>query len=59
MKYALIGTVALFLAGCGVDGEPVYPAANAAVSLTNSGVSVGTNVAVSQGPLTISLGLGT
>ena len=58
MKYTLIGALALFLAACGVDGEPVYPTANTEVSLSNSGVSVGTNLAVSQGPLTLSLGLG-
>lgn len=58
MKYTLIGVLALFLAACGVDGEPVYPTANADVSLSDSGVSVDTRLAVRQGPLTLSLGLG-
>ncbi len=49
---------AALVAACGTDGEPIYPTASSEVSLSNHGVSVGTRVAATQGPLTVSLGLG-
>tara|TARA_R110002074_G_scaffold19524_4_gene62156 strand:- start:4449 stop:4628 length:180 start_codon:yes stop_codon:yes gene_type:complete len=58
MKSVLILFVGLTLAACGVDGEPVYPTANGVVSLSNNGVSVGTDLALTQAPLTLSLGVG-
>ena len=58
MKTVLIFLISLTLAACGVDGEPVYPSASSEVSLSNHGVSVGTRVAATQGPLTVSLGVG-
>ncbi|AXI41470.1 hypothetical protein [Sulfitobacter sp. SK011] len=58
MKSVLIVGAVLTLAACGVDGEPIYPTASSAVTLSNHGVSVGTNVALNQGPLWVSLGLG-
>ncbi|MBD3664034.1 hypothetical protein [Sulfitobacter aestuariivivens] len=47
-----------FLAACGADGEPVQPTGNANVSISSSGAYVGTNLAIGQGPVRVSLGLG-
>lgn len=58
MKLVLITFVGLGLAACGVDGEPVYPTTNNVVTLSNNGISANTNLAVTQGPLTVSVGVG-
>ena len=58
MRMALIAGIALVLAGCGADGEPVQPAANANVTLSSSGVHVGTNLRLNKGPFSVNLGLG-
>ena len=53
---ALIALAAL--AACGADGEPERPVANATVTLSDSGVQLGTNVGLRRGPVTVGLGLG-
>ncbi|MGJ8616351.1 MAG: hypothetical protein ACSHWS_05885 [Sulfitobacter sp.] len=58
MKPLLIVLIGLTLAACGADGEPIYPSARSEVSLSNHGVSVGTRVAATRGPVTISVGVG-
>lgn len=58
VKMILILCLGCTLAACGADGEPIYPTASSEVSLSNNGVSVGTRVGATQGPLTVSLGLG-
>lgn len=45
------------LAACGADGEPIRPSLNAGVGVSTSGVSVGGNVGVSKGPITLNFGL--
>jgi uncharacterized lipoprotein len=47
----------LALAGCGADGEPIRPAADAGVSITSGGVYPWARVGVSTGPFWLSLGL--
>lgn len=44
------------LAACGVDGEPVRPALNAGVSVSDSGVRAGGSVGVQKGPFNLLLG---
>ena len=45
------------LAGCGADGQPVRPTGGVGVSVGSGGVSVGGNVGVRSGPVTVSVGL--
>jgi hypothetical protein len=47
----------LALAGCGADGEPVRPTANAGVSINSNGIYPSARVGVSTGPFWLSLGL--
>ena len=49
--------LALSLAACGVDGEPVRPSLNAGLGISSSGVHLGGTVGVNKGPVTVSLGL--
>ncbi|WP_192965547.1 hypothetical protein [Phycobacter azelaicus] len=57
MRLSLLGLfAATTLAACGVDGEPVRPALNAGVSVSNSGVHAGGSVGVQKGPFNILLG---
>lgn len=56
MKRAIALFLMITLAGCGADGEPVQPTANAAVTLTPNGVSLGTRLGFGRGPLRVSLG---
>ncbi len=49
--------LALTLAACGVDGEPVRPSLNAGLGISSSGVHLGGTVGVNKGPVTVSLGL--
>lgn len=58
MRTAIVVFIALALASCGVDGEPVYPRASAEIGVSNNGAYVGTRVAARQGPLSVSLGVG-
>ncbi|MGA9435823.1 MAG: hypothetical protein WBV62_16450 [Roseobacter sp.] len=45
------------LAACGVDGEPVRPTASAYVGVGSGGVHSNIGVGVSQGPVSVFLGL--
>ncbi|MGC1496910.1 MAG: hypothetical protein WA790_13950 [Sulfitobacter sp.] len=58
MKLVVIVCASLAVAACGADGEPIYPTVNNDVTLSNSGISANTNLALRQGPLTVSLGVG-
>jgi hypothetical protein len=53
----LMVLVALLVAACGVDGEPVQPSGGVNVSLSPSGVGLGANVGLTKGPLRVGLGL--
>jgi hypothetical protein len=48
----------LTLAACGADGEPVRPTASSSVTMSSSGVSVGTAVGLRRGPFSLALGMG-
>ena len=48
----------LGLAACGADGEPVRPTAQSQITLSSSGTYVQTNLGVTRGPVSVSLGLG-
>jgi len=48
----------LSLAACGTDGEPVQPTASSTITMSSSGVSVGTAVGLRRGPFSLALGLG-
>ncbi|MEH6392541.1 MAG: hypothetical protein V7763_12880 [Sulfitobacter sp.] len=43
----------LTLAACGADGEPQPPKVHSSVTLSNSGVSVGTGVSMGRGALRV------
>lgn len=43
----------LTLAACGADGEPQPPMVHSSVTLSNSGVSVGTGVSMGSGALRV------
>jgi hypothetical protein len=53
----LVVLAAMLLAACGVDGEPVQPSGGVNVSLSPSGTSLGANLGLSKGPLTVGVGL--
>ena len=55
MRTILVLTL-MTLAACGADGEPIRPAVNGNVTLSNSGVQAGAGVSVRQGPFTIGVG---
>jgi hypothetical protein len=53
-----IAIVMLFtLAACGADGEPTPPQVNTSVTLSNSGVSLGSSVSIGRGPFRLGLGV--
>lgn len=56
MKKLMI-LAAVALAACGVDGEPVQPSGGVNVSLSRSGTSLGANVGLAKGPVSIGVGL--
>ncbi|WP_412564095.1 hypothetical protein [Thalassobius sp. MITS945101] len=53
MKPLLLTLSLLALAACGVDGEPLKPAATASVNIGKNGVTTSGGVGVSKGPLSI------
>lgn len=57
MKRALCLVALIALAACGVDGEPVQPRANIGIGIGSGGVSAGGSIGVSQGPLTVGVGI--
>ncbi|WP_295510829.1 hypothetical protein [uncultured Sulfitobacter sp.] len=57
MKRAFAIIALLGLAACGADGEPTPPHVNTAVTLSTSGVSLGSSVSVGRGPFRLGLGL--
>ncbi|MDF3351017.1 hypothetical protein HKX17_12715 [Sulfitobacter sp. KE34] len=58
MKRLLAALSLLSLAACGADGEPVRPTASSSITMSSSGVSVGTAVGLRRGPFSVSLGAG-
>ncbi|UOA32640.1 hypothetical protein DSM110093_02442 [Sulfitobacter sp. DSM 110093] len=58
MKRSLAILSLLSLAACGADGEPVRPTASSSVTMSSSGVSVGTAVGLRRGPVSLALGMG-
>ena len=56
MRWVCISLMAVLLAGCGADGEPEQPTRNATVTLSDRGAALQTTV--SQGPVSLTLGLG-
>lgn len=47
----------LTLAACGIDGEPVRPTGDVGVNIGSGGVSAGATIGVSQGPLSVGVGI--
>ncbi|NUH65001.1 hypothetical protein HTT03_06770 [Sulfitobacter sp. S0837] len=58
MKRSLAILSLLTLAACGADGEPVRPTASTSVTMSSSGVAVGTTLGVARGPFSVALGIG-
>lgn len=46
------------LAACGADGEPKRPQLAGQVTMSSSGVSLGTSATIKHGPISFGLGLG-
>ena len=57
MKQVVALAVMAALSGCGVDGEPIRPRADAGVSINSSGIYPSARIGVSTGPLWLNLGL--
>ncbi len=49
--------LALALAACGADGEPITPSVNTSLSVGSGGVSTSTSIGVSRGPVSIGITL--
>ena len=58
MKWIICLCGLSILVACGADGEPVQPTRDATITLSDSGVSGTARVGLSQGPVSIALGLG-
>ncbi len=54
--FACLGLLTL-LAACGADGEPIQPTANVAIGVGKGGVYGRARVGVSQGPVSVTVGL--
>ncbi|MEP4036854.1 MULTISPECIES: hypothetical protein [unclassified Pseudophaeobacter] len=56
LKLIGIAVLTAGLSACGVDGEPVRPALNAGIGVSNNGVHAGGSVGLQKGPFNLSLG---
>ncbi|MDK3073364.1 hypothetical protein QO034_09605 [Sedimentitalea sp. JM2-8] len=52
----IVVVLAVFLAGCGVDGEPVQPSMNVGIGVGSGGMHTYGALGVHQGPMSIYLG---
>jgi hypothetical protein len=57
MNRAIAIVILFSLAACGADGEPTPQQVNSSVTLSNSGVSLGTSVSMGRGPFRLGLGV--
>ncbi|WP_299968230.1 hypothetical protein [uncultured Roseobacter sp.] len=57
MRCFMALAAAAFLAGCGVDGEPVAPQINGGLTINKNGIYPSASVGVNRGPLSVWLGL--
>ena len=55
-RIALAALMGLALVGCGADGEPITPTANANVSVGTSGITTGVNLGLKKGKWNLNLG---
>ncbi|WP_081780997.1 hypothetical protein [Sulfitobacter noctilucae] len=58
MRWILAMGLGTLCAACGADGEPVQPTRNATITLSDAGVSGGLGLGMTQGPVSVSVGLG-
>tara|TARA_R110002049_G_scaffold23781_3_gene84476 strand:+ start:86604 stop:86783 length:180 start_codon:yes stop_codon:yes gene_type:complete len=58
MKPIAVVMALLALAACGADGEPVQPTGTAQVTMSSSGVHLGSTIGARRGPFALTLGLG-
>lgn len=58
MRVCAAIVLALTLAACGADGDPVRPTAKTNVTLSGNGVGIGTNLGLRKGPFALNVGLG-
>lgn len=57
MRTAFVVLTLLALAACGADGEPIRPTASSSITMSSSGVSVGSTLGLRRGPFSVALGL--
>lgn len=56
MRVLMVLTL-LALTACGVDGDPIRPAANVGVTITPEGISPNVSVGARQGPFSVGVDL--
>ena len=56
MKVIVLTCFFAVLAGCGANGDPLRPTASTNLSIGTNGVSAGTNVAVTNGLISVGIG---
>ena len=54
---AILILALLGVAACGADGDPIRPTATANVTMGSGGASLGGNLSVRRGPVTLGVGL--
>lgn len=57
MRQWLILMGVALVAGCGVDGAPMRPEAHGRVTVGNQGVSAGGDLSLTNGTITVGVGL--
>lgn len=57
MKIGAVLIAALFLASCGVDGEPIRPSGSIGIGIGTNGVSTSAKVGASKGNVSVGVSL--
>lgn len=56
-RLAALSLLALSLAACGADGEPIRPTVTQSISLGSDGISTSTGIRVKRGPFSMGVQL--
>lgn len=58
MRPVLTMGLVVLLCACGADGEPTQPTRNATITLSETGFGASGQVGFTQGPVSVTVGLG-